>query len=97
MGLKQRMAGVEAVGEHGVEATEEHVVRLAIEGLREVEPGVFEVSGARRIEANWEAIKNTLVRGGLAEADAIRYTEGFANTVFVGEIAKAIAARARLV
>ena len=62
-------------------------MRFKIEGLKEVEPGVYEIM-MKPINLDYEAIEKQLMAGGIDRRTAVDYIESFAEMVQQKEVAR---------
>lgn len=74
-------------------APSEGSMQFEIEGLRELSPGVFELSGVKPVQLNFDDLKEIIMKNGIEERAAYQYMDEFAELVTHGEVSKALARR----
>lgn len=75
----------------------EDCMQFNIEGLREVSPGLFELSGVKHLQLNLDALLLMLKEQGIEERAAYGYIDEFAELVNMGEITRLLARRMKRV
>lgn len=78
-------------------APSEGSMQFEIEGLRELSPGIFELSGVKPIQLDFHKVKDILTDHGIEERAAYQYMDEFADLVTQGEVSKALARRMKRV
>lgn len=68
-------------------------IDLRIEGMTEIEPGVFRLANVASIEPDWQRVETVLRDAGMPRMRAAQYTCEFADALAQKELARTIAER----